>query len=162
MTEPIEELSRFIFVCVALAGPVAWVLAVLLRRHFGKAYDAEVPNSPGEVIDELRQEFTPRLRTVIRTQTEYLPFLFERIRETIDSGFGDLQMSSLIERIERHRPGEERRAVFSIVEAGIRSDLHLRWTRDAWERIELHVQASPAVIRALKQFKRSIPKALPG
>jgi hypothetical protein len=68
----------------------------------------------------------------------------------------------LIERIERHRPGEERRAVFSIVESGIRSDLHLRWTRDAWDRIELHVQASPAVIRALKRFKRGIPKALPG
>ncbi len=160
--EPLKDLSRFILICVALAGPVAWGLAVFFKRRAGKAYDAEVPSSPGEVIDELRREFPPLGRTVIRTQAEYLPFLFERIRETIDEGLDDEKTRSLLDRIERHRPGEERRAVFPVTEGGKRCDMHLRWTRDGWNRVELHIQASPAIIRELKRFKRQIPKSLPG
>jgi hypothetical protein len=162
MNEPLADLSRFILICVALVGPVAWMLAVILKRRAGKLYDAEVPSSPGEVIDELRREFPSLARTVIRTHTEYLPLLFERIRETIDEGFDDAKVISLLDRIDRHRPGEERRAVFTITEAGKRGDMHLRWTRDGWDRIELHIQASPSVIRELRRFKRHIPKALPG
>ena len=162
MNEPLADLSRFILICVALAGPVGWMLAVVLKGRAGKIYDAEVPSSPGEVIDELRREFPALARTVIRTHTEYLPLLFERIRETIDEGFDDAKVTSLLDRIDRHRPGEERRAVFRITEAGKRGDMHLRWTRDGWDRIELHIQASPSVIRELRRFKRQIPKALPG
>jgi hypothetical protein len=162
MNEPVADLSRFILICVALVVPVAWTLAVVLRRRAGKLYDAEVPTSPGEVIDELRREFPTPARTVIRTHAEYLPLLFERIRENIDEGLDDAKVSSLLDRIGRHRPGEERCAVFAITGAGKRGDLHLRWTRDGWDRVELHVQASPSIIRELRRFKRQIPKALPG
>jgi hypothetical protein len=97
---------------------------------------------------------------VIRTQTEYLPFLFECIRENIDGGFEDPQVISLLDRVELHKPDQERSAMFTVVSAGKRSDLHMRWRRDAWDRIELRVQGAPAIIRALREHKRRIPKAV--
>lgn len=160
MTEPIKELSRFIILCVIVAWPVGWLMAVWLKRRWGGEPGMET--SSEEILSELKSEFTPSRRTVIRTQTEYLPFLFEVIRENIDGGFGDPQMISLLERIQLHKPDQERRAVFTLVSEGKRSDLHLRWRRDAWDRIELRVQGAPHVVRALSEHKRKIPRALPG
>ena len=92
LMEPLQALSRFIFLCVLLTGPVAWGLVVLFKRRWGRGYDGAVEASSEEILEELDREFTPLRRTTIRTQTEYLPFLFECIRENIDSGFEDPQM----------------------------------------------------------------------
>lgn len=161
MADPIDDLSRFILISVLLAWPLGWAAYGILKRRWEKAYDDEKEANPEDTVRELEREFSPCRRTVIRTQTEYLPFLVECIREQIDGGLEDTQMFSLLERIEIHRPGEERRAVFHVAEGGKRSDLHLKWKRDAWDRIELHVQGSPRIIRALKRFKRRIPEAAP-
>lgn len=160
MSEPIKDLSRFIVLCVIIAWPVGWAMTVWLKRRWGGDHVKEA--SSEEILGELKSEFTPSRRTVIRTQTEYLPFLFEVVRENIDGGFEDPQMISLLERIQLHRPDQERSAMFTVVSAGKRSDLHLRWRRDAWDRIELRVQGSPRIVRALSEHKRRIPRAIPG
>jgi len=160
--EPLQALSRFIFICVFLAGPVGWGLVVLFKRRWGRGYDGAVEASSDEILKELDREFTPVRRTTIRTQTEYLPFLFECIRENIDSGFEDPQMGSLLQRIELHRPDEERSAMFTVVSGRQRSDLHLRWVRDSCDRILLRIQGAPGIIRALKDHQRRIPKAVTG
>lgn len=159
--DPFRELSRFIILCVILTGPVAWVMAVWLKRRFGRAYDGTQETSSEEILSEIKREFPPCRRTVIRTQTEYLPFLFECIRENIDAGFEDPQMISLLERVGFHKPAQERSAMFTVVYSGKRSDLHLRWRRDACDRIELRVQGAPHIVRALRDYKRKIPKAVP-
>jgi len=158
--EPLLDLSRFFYLSVILSGPLAWGLIVFFKHRWGRSYDGTVEASSEEILRELDREFTPLRRTTIRTQTEYLPFLFECIRENIDSGFEDPQVISLLERIELHRPNEERRAMFSVVSGQQRSDLHLRWVRDSCDRILLRVQGAPPVIRALRLHKRVIPKAL--
>ena len=158
--EPLQALSRFIYLCVLLAGPVAWILVVWLKRRWGRSYEGDKEAVSEEILAELKQEFPVYRRTVIRTQTEYLPFLFESIREIIDGGLEDPQVISLLDRIENHPPDQERRAMFSVVAAGRGSDLHLRWTRDACGRIELHVQGDPRIIRALNEHKKRIPKAV--
>lgn len=158
--EPLQALSRFIYLCVILAGPVAWALLVLFKRRWGRGYDGAVEASSEEILEELDREFTPFRRTTIRTQTEYLPFLFECIRENIDSGFEDPQMYSLLERIELQRPDEERSARFTVVANRQRSDLHLRWIRDSCDRILLRIQGAPPVIRALRDHQRRIPRAV--
>lgn len=158
--EPLHALSRFILICVLVAGPVAWGLIVYLKRHYGRIYDGHVESTPDEILKELDREFPTVRRTTIRTQTEYLPFLFECIRENIDSGFEDPQMISLLERIQIHRPDEERCAMFTVVSGNRQSDLHMRWVRDSCDRIELRIQGSPKVIRALRDHKRRIPRAL--
>lgn len=158
--EPLQALSRFTYLCVILAGPVAWVLVVIFKRRWGRAYDGAVEASSEEILEELHREFTPLRRTTIRTQTEYLPFLFECIRENIDSGFEDPQMYSLLRRIESQRPDEERSARFTVVSGRQRSDLHLRWVRDSCDRILLRIQGAPAVIRALREHQRRIPGAV--
>jgi hypothetical protein len=158
--EPLLALSNFFYLCALLIGPIAWGLVVWFKRRWGLSYDGAVEASSEEILGELGREFTPQRRTTIRTQTEYLPFLFECIRENIDSGFEDPQVISLLERIEIHRPNEERRAVFSVVSGQQRSDLHLRWVRDSCDRILLRVQGTPSVIRALRAHKRLIPRAL--
>lgn len=160
--EPLQALSRFIYLCVLLVGPVAWVLVVLFKRHCSKAYDGSVEASSEEIIEELDREFTPFRRTTIRTQTEYLPFLFECIRENIDSGFEDPQMYSLLQRIEIQRPDEERSARFTVVSGHQRSDLHLLWVRDSCDRILLRIQGAPGIIRALRDHQKRIPKAVMG
>ncbi len=157
--EPLQALSRFIFICVFVTGPVAWGLIVFFKRRCGRAYDGGVEASSEEILEELDREFTPLRKTTIRTQTEYLPFVFEVIRENIDSGFEDPQMYSLLQRIEIHRANDERGAMFTVVSGDERSDLHLRWVRDACDRIELRVQGAPRIIRALRDHKRKIPKA---
>ena len=158
--EPLLALSRFFYVCVILAGPVAWVLVVLFKRRWSHGYDGAVEASSEEILEELNREFSPLRRTTIRTQTEYLPFLFECIRENIDSGFEDPQMYSLLERIEHERPDEERSARFTVVSDHQRTDLYMRWVRDPCDRILLRIQASPSVIRALRDYKRRIPRAV--
>lgn len=158
--EPLQALSLFIYFCVILAGPAALLLLVIFKRRMGRAYDGAVEASSEEILEELDREFTPLRRTTIRTQTEYLPFIFECIRENIDSGFEDPQMLSLLERIEIHRPHEERGARFTVVSGGQRSDLHLRWVRDSCNRILLRIQAAPPVIRALREHRRRIPGAV--
>lgn len=160
MSEPIKELSRFIILCVIVAWPAAWAMSIWLKRRWGRDDVKEATSE--EILSELKREFTPSRRTVIRTQTEYLPFLFEVIRENIDGGFEDPQMISLLERIQLHKPDQERRAVFTLVSDGKRSDLHLHWRRDAWDRIELRVQGAPRIVGALSEHKRKIPRAVPG
>lgn len=158
--DPMLALSRFIYLCVILTGPVAWALVVLLKRRSSRAYDGNVEATPEEILEELEREFMPVRRTTIRTQTEYLPFLFECIRENIDSGFEDPQMISLLERIQRHRPDQERRAMYTVVSGRLRSDLHLRWVRDSCDRILLRIEGAPRVIRALREHQRHIPRAV--
>jgi hypothetical protein len=161
MSEPFKDLSRFILICVILAWPVAWVMSIWLKRRWGRVYDDKETSSE-EILDELKREFTPSRRTVIRTHTEYLPFLFECIRENIDGGFGDPQVISLLGRVDYHKPAQEKSAMFRVVSEGKRSDLHMQWKRDAWDRIELRIQGTPHIIKALREHKRKIPKALPG
>ena len=158
--EPIQELSRFFYLCGIFVIPVAWLLFVLFKRHYSRVYDGAKETSSEEIMEELDREFSPLRRTTIRTQTEYLPFLFECIRENIDSGFEDPQMLSLLERIEFQRPDQERSAMFSVVSGHQRSDLRMRWIRDSCDRILLRIQGSPPVIRALRDHQRRIPKAL--
>ena len=160
LMEPLQALSQFFYLCVLLAGPIAWGLVVFFKRRWGQSYDGAVEASSEEILAELDREFTPLRRTTIRTQTEYLPFLFECIRETIDSGFEDPQMYSLLRRIELQRPDEERSARFTVVVGRQRSDLHLRWIRDSCDRILLRIQGAPPIIRALKDHSRRIPKAV--
>ena len=162
LMEPLQALSLFTYLCVFLSIPAAWGLLVFFKRRWGRAYDGAVEASSEEILEELDREFTRFSRTTIRTQTEYLPFLFECIRENIDSGFEDPQMYSLLQRIEIHRPDEERCAMFTVVSNHQRSDLHLRWVRDSCDRIFLRIQGAPQIIRALRQHQRCIPKALTG
>lgn len=160
--DPLDVLSLFIYLCVFLTGPVAWALYVFLKRRWSRSYDGSVETNSEEILKELDREFTPIRRTTIRTQTEYLPFLFECIRENIDSGFEDPQMISLLERIQLHRPDQERGAMYTVVAGQQRSDLQLRWVRDSCDRIHLRIQGAPRIIRALREHKRKIPKALTG
>lgn len=160
MSEPIKDLSRFIILCVIIAWPVGWMMAVWLKRRWGGDHGREA--SSEEILRELKSGFAPCRRTVIRTQAEYLPFLFEVVRENIDGGFEDPQMISLLERIQLHKPDQERCAMFTVVSDRTRSDLHLRWRRDAWDRVELRVQGPPQVIQALRDHKKRIPRAVPG
>lgn len=158
--DPMLALSRFIYICVIVTGPVAWCLVVIFKRRSSRAYDGAMESTSEEILAELNREFNPVRRTTIRTQTEYLPFLFECIRENIDSGFEDPQMISLLERIQIHRPDQERRAMFTVVSGKQRSDLHLRWVRDSCDRILLRIQGAPKVIRALRDHQRRIPRAV--
>lgn len=158
--DPTLALTRFVYLCVILTGPVAFVLVVFFKRRWGRAYDGVTESDPEEVLAELDREFTPVRRTTIRTQTEYLPFLFECIRENIDSGFEDPQMISLLERIQIHRPDQERGAMFTVVSGKQRSDLHLRWVRDSCDRILLRIQGAPKLIRALREHQKRIPRAV--
>lgn len=160
LMEPLLDLSRFCYLCGILVIPVAWGLVVLFKRRWSLAYDGAVEASSEEILAELDREFAPSRRTTIRTQTEYLPFVFECIRENIDSGFEDPQVISLLERIEHHRPDEERRATFTVISNRQPSDLHLRWVRDSCDRILLRIQGAPVVIRALRDHQRRIPKAV--
>ncbi len=160
--QPVQALSTFIFICVAVTGPVAWGMWILLKRRYDRAYENAPEASTEEILEELDREFTPSRRTTIRTQTEYLPFLLECIRGKIDSGFGETQMIWLLRRIEFHRPDEERRAMFTVTRGKERSYLHFSWVRDSCDRILLRIQGAPAIIQALREHKRRIPKALAG
>lgn len=150
-----------IFLIAALA---VWGLVLLLRWLVQRRLmmeDARLGESTSEeMLDELESVYARRQTIHIATQTEYLPFVFESIREIAEIGFDDRQMLSLLERIQYHRPHEVRQAVFPVEVAGKRSDLFLQWSRDASDRIQLHVTAAPKIIRALREQKRKIPKAV--
>lgn len=159
--EPLQAMSRFLYLIGALLIPVAWIGVVLLKRRWDRTYEGTVPEaSPEEIVGELEREFAPSRQTIVRTQTEYLPFLFECIRENIDSGFEDAQVISLLHRIGFQKPGREWGAVFPVTAGDWRGDLQLRWTRDACDRIVLKFQAAPVVIRALRSYRKKIPGAV--
>jgi hypothetical protein len=150
-------------VLVALAGLVLWGLVILLcwlvRRRMVQEYEQLGESTSEEMLDEL-STWSPRQTVRIHTQVEYLPFVFESIREIAENGFDDKQMLSLLERIEIHRPHEVRQAVFPVEVAGKRSDLHLQWSRDPSDRIDLRITAAPKIARALREQKKKIPKAV--
>lgn len=161
---PVSLTALFIYGVVG-----AWVLALagilIMRRYYSRKFEQLGEASTEEMIDELSSSYTPSARVRIRTQTEYLPFILETVRENIDSGLDDLRVQVLLERVENHHPGDERKAVFPVEVEGITSDLRLRWTRDAQDRIDLTVRGTPVIIHALREQKRRIPKAvisLPG
>jgi hypothetical protein len=149
---------------LALAALAVWglflLLAWLIRRRLMTEFDRLGESSSEEMLGELETAYAVRQTVRIGTQTEYLPFVFESIREIAENGFDDKQMLSLLERIEYHRPHEVRQAVFPVEVAGKRSDLFLKWSRDASDRIELRVTAAPKIIRALREQKKKIPKAV--
>ncbi len=157
----------FPFAISGLLGAAAltvWALLVLLgwmiRRRIMAEYERLGESSSEEMLDELESAYSPRQTVRIGTQTEYLPFVFESIREIAETGFDDKQMLSLLERIDFHRPDEVRQAVFPVVVSGKTSDLFLQWSRDASDRIQLRVTAAPKIIRALRRQKKKIPKAV--
>lgn len=161
--EPLQLLSRSFILSPIIVGLVAWAMVVMLKRRWGRAYDSGPEATSEEILAELDREFAAsRSKTTVRTQTEYLPFLFECIRENIDSGFEDPQVISLLERIEHHRPDQERSARFTVVAGKQPSDLQLRWVRDSCDRIKLQIQGAPTIIRALRDHKRKIPGAVTG
>jgi len=149
---------------IALAGLALWglviVLCWLVRRRMVQEYEQLGESTSEEMLDELETAYSLRQTVRIHTQVEYLPFVFESIREIAENGFDDKQMLSLLERIEIHRPHEVRQAVFPVEVAGKRSDLHLQWSRDPNDRIDLRVTAAPKIARALREQKKKIPKAV--
>ncbi|RYD48084.1 MAG: hypothetical protein EOP85_04280 [Verrucomicrobiaceae bacterium] len=160
LMEPVQALSQFCYICGILLIPLTGLLVLFLKRRWDRNYDRTVEASSEEILAELDREYGTSRRTTIRTQTEYLPFLFESIRENIDSGFEDPQVISLLHRIETHKAGEERSAMFSVMSGRKRSDIHMQWVRDSCDRIQLHIQGAPPVIRALRDHQRRIPKAV--
>lgn len=164
MTDAPKYLSWFLFIAVASAWPLGIGLYLLLRHLAEKRmHRLEHPDdlTSEEMLNELRYGFIHRRQIVVRTQTEYLPFLIERIRESIDRGLGDEQVKSLLERIDLHKPHTRQKAMFPIECEGISSDLVLEWVRDDADRIELTVWAVKPVARAVKRFAAGIPKAVP-
>jgi hypothetical protein len=151
--------SKLIIWMVMIAWPIGLTLAWIWRRRWLERYERLGEATSEEMLDELEKAWATRRTLLIRTSTEYLPFVFERIREIVDSGFEDKQMLSLLERIDYHRPNEEKQAVFPVEVKGRTVDLHLKWARDEGDRIRLRVTAAPAIIRALREQKKKIPKA---
>lgn len=141
----------------------AWLLAIagilILRWHYNRRIERIGEASSEEILAELKTAYKQAPRIRIQTQTEYLPFLIESIRENIESGLGDDQVQLLLERIENHRLGDERQAMFPIESSERSSDLRLSWTCDENQRIDLRIQGDPVIILALREFKKKIPKA---
>ena len=97
----------------------------------------------------------PRRGIRMVTPTEYLPFVFEGIREVVDGGFDDRQMCSLLERIDHHRPHDFRQAVFPIETGGRSSDLLFQWARDEGDRIRLRITAAPVIPAAAGDSRKA-------
>ncbi len=53
LMEPLQALSRFLYLCVLVGAPVAWVLVVFLKRRWGHSYDGAVEASSEEILEEL-------------------------------------------------------------------------------------------------------------
>ena len=89
---------------VALVGLVLWGLVIMLcwlvRRRIVREYEQLGESTSEEMLDELAHAWAPRQVVRIHTQVEYLPFVFESIREIAENGFDDKQMLSLLSRIE--------------------------------------------------------------
>lgn len=138
------------------------VFGFLLTRRYSRRYERQGEATSEEILAELKAAYLPRRLVEIRTQVEYLPFVFECILENVDSGFGEKQVRVLLTRIDAHRPLSVRNALFPIEIGGVRSDLDFEWKRDDLDRIRLQVLAVPKVARALKKHARTIPRALVG
>ncbi|WP_379715768.1 hypothetical protein [Haloferula chungangensis] len=141
----------------------AWLLAItgvlILRRHYNRRIERIGEASSEEILGELKTAYKQAPKIRIQTQTEYLPYIIERIRENVESGLGEDQAQLLLERIESHRLGEEHQAIFPIESSKGSSDLRLNWTCDEKQRIDLHIQGDPTIIFALYDLKKKIPKA---
>ncbi|MDB6076291.1 MAG: hypothetical protein JWO82_38 [Akkermansiaceae bacterium] len=145
-------------VCVFLG----LILGCLLTWRYYRRHERLGEATSQEILAELKTAFVPRKTVEIRTQTEYLPFLFECIIENVDSGFGAKQVKMLLERIQAHRPHDVRNAIFPIEVKGVSSDLDFQWSRDHQDRIQIFILADPKVTRALKRHSRTIPSAALG
>jgi len=138
-----------IICCGLVAG---WLLARHLERRRR--------TSSEEILDGLELAYTPRRGIEIRTQTEYLPYVFGCILENVDSGFEDKQVKHLLDRIEEQRPHASKNALFPVKVSGVRSEIDLKWSRDSKDGVRLFVLAAPKVIRALKKQVKAIPRLL--
>ena len=143
-------------VCCGLV--FGWLLARALERR----YDRGNKSTSEEILDELELAYTPRRGIEIRTQTEYLPFVFGCILENVDSGFEDKQVRTLLDRIVEQKPHMTRNALIPVKVSGVRSEIDLQWSRDSEDRVRIFVLAAPKVIRALKKHAKTIPRALMG
>src|SRR5688572_18250111 len=108
------SVSKLIIWMVIIAWPIGLALAWIWRRRWLQRYERLGEATSEEMLAELEKAYAKRRSVLIRTPTEYLPFVFERIREVVDGGFEDKQMLSLLERIDLHRPHEVRQAVFPV------------------------------------------------
>jgi hypothetical protein len=154
-----DSIPNLIIGMILAAWPVGLVLAWIFKRRLAERYERLGESTEEEMLGELATAYGTRRRIEIHTPTEYLPFVFEGIREVTDSGFDDKQMRSLLERIDHHRPHDFRQAVFPIETGGRSSDLLFQWSRDEGDRIRLRITAAPRIIRALREQKKKIPKA---
>lgn len=149
------------FILPAIVG-CGLVFGWFLARALEKRYDRARQSSSDEILDELELAYTPRRGIEIRTQTEYLPFVFGCILENVDSGFEDKQVRSLLDKIVEQEPHKTRNALIPVKVSGVRSEIDLQWSRDSEDRVRLFVLAAPKVIRALKKKSKTIPHALLG
>lgn len=161
MIESVPEIGPLITITVVSAWIVGGGLYWWLRRRGMARFERLEEADPKDTLRELKDEWKPRPEITIRTQTEYLPFLVEAIREVVDHGLGDDQVICLLERFEHSRAHETRRAIFTVESGGRTDTLSLEWNRDDSDRIELRVRAAPAVIRALREHRRKIPRSQP-
>jgi hypothetical protein len=159
MPETPDSIPKLIIWAILAAWPVGLVLAWIFKRRLAERSERLGESTEEEMLGELATAYTARGRIEIRTPTEYLPFVFESIREVTDSGFDDRQMRCLLERIDHHRPNEFRQALFPVDAGGRSSDLLFQWARDEGDRIRLRITAAPRIIRALRLQKKKIPKA---
>jgi hypothetical protein len=159
MAETPDTIPKLIVWAILVAWPVGLALAWIFKRRLAERYERLGESTEEEMLGELATAYAVRRRIEIRTPTEYLPFVFEGIREVTDSGFDDKQMHSLLERIDHHRPHDFRQAVFPVETGGRSSDLLFQWARDEGDRIRLKITAAPRIIRALREQKKKIPKA---
>jgi hypothetical protein len=158
MQESPDAISKLIIWAILAAWPIGLVLAWIFKRRLAERYERLGESTEVEMLEELENAYPSRGRIKIDTPTEYLPFVFESIREVTRSGFDDKQMLSLLERIDIHRPHDFRQAVFPVAVGGRRSDLLFQWSRDEGDRIRLRITAAPPIIRALRIQKKKIPK----
>jgi hypothetical protein len=159
MDSAASDLSTFLIAGVLIVWPLALGLIWWMRRRCAQKLDRLGECSSEEMLEELDAAYAPQGGITIRTQTEYLPFVVEAIREQIDRGLDDEKVRMLIERIDHQRPNLERHAVFPVEVDGDTSNLALQWVRDPQDRIELKVRAAPSIIRALRNHKKQIPRA---
>ncbi|BCX46958.1 hypothetical protein HAHE_08660 [Haloferula helveola] len=161
MNDAPDHLGRFLVLAVLIGWPVAMLLAWWMRRVCSRRLDRLGEASSEEMLSELESEYAPRPAIRIRTQTEYLPFLVECIREQVDSGLDDDKVRCLQERAEGSKPNEERVATFTVETAGTTDTLSIAWTRDESDRIDLRIRAAPRIIKALREHKKKVPRAKP-
>lgn len=159
MPETSDTIPKLIVWAILAAWPIGLALAWIFKRRLAERYERLGESTEEEMLGELATAYSVRRRIEIRTPTEYLPFVFEGVREVTDSGFDDKQMHSLLARIDHHRPNDFRQAVFPVETEGRSSDLLFQWSRDEGDRIRLKITAAPRIIRALREQKKKIPKA---